>query len=411
MGDYLLEVLNLLARSLHVVTGIAWIGASFYFIWLDNHLVPPEDARGREAPSESRGREAPSESNAVERGVAGELWAIHGGGFYHAQKYRVAPPAIPARLHWFKWEAYSTLLSGLALLAIVYYANAGLYLVDPSLTALSPAGAIAASVAVLAGGWIVYDLLCRSPLGRNDRALGAVLAILCVAAAYGLCHLFPGRAAFLHFGAMLGTIMVLNVYFVIIPGQRRMVEAARAGRAPDPADGLRGKQRSVHNTYFTLPAVFTMISNHYAWIFGNSWAWLALVAISAAGALIRIYFVARHKGAASPWPLALATIVLATTAYALRPAASATSLTPSTQRAQSIVLARCAPCHAAAPTFAGIAAAPKGVMLEHPAQLTAQAALIRDQVRARAMPPGNLTQLTDSERSELLAWADGAARR
>ncbi len=393
MGDYLLEVLNLLARSLHVIAGIAWIGASFYFIWLDNHLVPPEG------------------TGDAERGVAGELWAIHGGGFYHAQKYRVAPPAIPERLHWFKWEAYTTLLSGLALLAIVYYANAGLYLVDPSLAALSPAGAIGASAGVLAGGWIVYDLLCRSPLGGNDRALGAVLAVLCVAAAYGLCQLFPGRAAFLHFGAMLGTIMVLNVYFVIIPGQRRMVEAARAGRAPDPADGLRGKQRSVHNTYFTLPAVFTMISNHYAWIFGHPWSWLALVAISAAGALIRVYFVARHKGAASPWPLALATIVLATTVYALRPGASATAVAPSTQRAQAIVLARCAPCHAAAPTFAGIAAAPKGVMLEHPAQLTAQAALIRDQVNARAMPPGNLTQLTDSERSELLAWAQGVARR
>jgi uncharacterized membrane protein len=393
MADYLLEVLNLLARSLHVVTGIAWIGASFYFIWLDNHLVPPEDAAD------------------AERGVGGELWAIHGGGFYHAQKYRVAPPALPARLHWFKWEAYTTLLSGLALLAIVYYAHADLYLVDPALISLSPAGAIAASAATLAGGWIVYDLLCRSPLGRNDRALGLVLAILCIAAAYGLCRLFPGRAAFLHFGAMLGTIMVLNVYFVIIPGQRLMVEAARAGRAPDSVHGMRGKQRSVHNTYFTLPAVFTMISNHYAWIFGHSWAWLALVAISAAGALIRIYFVARHKGAASPWPLAAAAVLVAGTAFALRPADTTGAGAPSAARAQAIVAARCAPCHAAAPTFAGIAAAPKGVMLEHPAQLAAQAALIRDQVRARAMPPGNLTQLTDSERSELLAWADGEARR
>jgi len=401
--DHLLEVLNLLARGLHVVAGIAWIGASFYFIWLDNHLTAPEDPRGREAPSES---------NDAQHGVAGELWAVHGGGFYHAQKYRLAPPLLPQRLHWFKWEAYTTLLSGLFLLAVIYYVHADIYLVAASDASLTPAWAIAASIATLAGGWIVYDALCRSPLGRSDRALGTVLAILCAAAAYGLCRLFPGRAAFLHFGAMLGTIMVLNVLFVIIPGQRRMVAAARAGRAPDPADGTRGKQRSVHNTYFTLPAVFTMISNHYAWIFGHPWNWMALIAISLAGALIRVYFVARHQGAASPWPLAAATVLLATTAYALRPGGGEVAArAPSLERAQAIVAARCVPCHALVPTLAGIAAAPKGVVLEQPGQVMAQAPRIREQVAARAMPPGNLTHLSEAERAELMTWADSMARR
>jgi uncharacterized membrane protein len=391
VSDYLLEVANLLARSLHVIAGIAWIGASFYFVWLDNHLTTPEDQAD------------------AERGVGGELWAVHGGGFYHAQKYRLAPPRMPRALHWFKWEAYTTLLSGLVLLAAVYYAHAGLYLVDPSI-GLSTKVAIAVSVATLAGGWIVYDLLCRSPLGGNDRAIGIVLAVLGAGAAYGLCHVFPGRAAFLHFGAMLGTIMVLNVYFVIIPGQQRMVASAREGRAPDPADGARGKQRSVHNTYFTLPAVFTMISNHYAWIFGHPWNWLALIAISLAGAFIRVYFVARHKGAASPWPMAAAVVLVVATAYGLRPAQEAGNARVAPESAHAIIAARCVPCHSSSPTFAGIAAPPKGVAFDQPAQAIAQAARIREQLAARAMPPGNLTHLTDAEREALLSWAAAAAK-
>ena len=382
---YALEWLNLLGRGLHVVAGIAWIGASFYFIWLDNHLQAPADAA------------------LAQRGVGGELWAVHGGGIYHAQKYAGAPPAMPARLHWFKWEAYTTLLSGLFLMAVVYYANAELYLVDPALNSFSPAGAIAASLAVLAGGWIAYDLACRSPLGRDDRRLGIVLAILCAAAAYGLCAIFPGRAAFLHFGAMLGTIMALNVFFVIIPGQRRMIEALAAGRAADPIHGLRGKQRSVHNTYFTLPAVFTMISNHYAWLFGASWNWAVLIAISAAAAAIRVYFVARHKGRASPWAIVVAVALLALVAIAAMPdRGRGTEVTAA--QAMTIVSARCAACHAASPAQFGFTAPPKGVVLETEAQVRALAPRIHAQLAARAMPPGNLTQMTDSERQALLAW-------
>ena len=384
---YAWEWANLLGRGLHAVAGIAWIGASFYFIWLDNHLQSPADAAD------------------ATRGVKGELWAVHGGGIYHAQKFAGAPPAMPATLHWFKWEAYTTLLSGLFLMVVVYYVQAGTYLVDPAGSALSPAGAIAASLGVLAGGWIVYDALCRSPLGRDDRALGAVLAILCAGAAYGLCQLFPGRAAFLHFGAMLGTIMALNVFFVIIPGQRAMVRTAGAGLPIDPVHGLRGKQRSVHNTYFTLPALFTMTSNHYAWLFGPAWNWAALIAISAAAALVRVWFVSRHKGPASPWTLVAAGGLLALVAIAAMPQRSKQATGAADVQVLAIVATRCAPCHGAAPTL--VAAAPQGVVLESAAQLKALAPRIREQVSARAMPPGNLTRMTDLEREALLGWAAG----
>jgi uncharacterized membrane protein len=393
IASYAIDWLNLLGRAVHVVTGIAWIGASFYFIWLDNHLHAPFDAA------------------ASERGVGGELWAVHGGGFYHAQKYRAAPPALPATLHWFKWEAYGTLLSGLFLLAVVYYAQAELYMVDRAVADLSPGVAVAIGIAWIAGGWLVYDALCRSPLGRNDRSLAVVLAVLCAVAAYALCHLFPGRAAFMHFGAMLGTIMVLNVFFIIIPGQRALIQAAREGRPIDPAFGQRGKQRSVHNTYFTLPVVFTMLVNHYAWIYGAAWNWLWLIAISAAAALIRAFFVARHQGHASPWPLIVAAALLAGTAYGARPRETSHASTAlPLARVQAIVAERCAACHAATPRFAGLAAAPKGVELERAAQLTMHAGRIREQVANRAMPPGNVTGLTDAERAELIAWIDASGK-
>jgi len=385
---YAMDWLNLLGRAIHIVTGIAWIGASFYFIWLDNHLQQPD-------------------STTAGRGVSGELWAVHGGGFYNAQKYGGAPPTFPATLHWFKWEAYSTLLSGLFLLAIVYYAQADLYMVDRSVADLSPNLAVVVGIGWIVAGWIVYDSLCRSPLGRNDRALAVLLAALCAAAAYALCHLLPGRAAFMHFGSMLGTLMVLNVFFIIIPGQRELVKAASEGRPIDPSFGLRGKQRSVHNTYFTLPVVFAMLSNHYAWIYGAEWNWVWLIAISAAGALVRTYFVARHRGRASPWPLVVAAVLLAATAYGVMPRASShAAAAPPIARVQSIVAERCATCHAASPRFGGITAPPKGVELEHAAQLKTHAARIREQVASRAMPPGNVTGLTDSERAELLAWVD-----
>jgi len=301
MEPYVVDWLNLLVRWLHVIAGIAWIGSSFYFIWLDDHLEPVRD------PADEA------------RGVGGEAWSVHGGGFYHAQKYRVAPEELPARLHWFKWEAYTTWLSGMFLLAIVYWYGAGIYLVNPGVADLSPPVAVGISVAYVVFGWLVYDLLCRSALARDARVFAAILLALVTLLAWSLCNLFGGRGAYIHFGAVLGTIMAANVFFVIIPGQKKMVAAAARGEAPDPAHGVRGKQRSVHNTYFTLPVVFVMTSNHYAMLWGHEYNWAILVGISLAGALIRVYFVARHKGRASPVPAALAAVILVAIIVAARP--------------------------------------------------------------------------------------------
>jgi uncharacterized membrane protein len=408
MSPYLIEWLSLLGRWVHLITGIAWIGASFYFVWLDNHLLAPTDESLRQ------------------KGVGGELWAVHGGGFYNAQKYRLAPKELPQTLHWFYWEAYSTFLSGLFLLCLLYYAQADVYLIDPRVAALSKPQAIVIGVGFIVGGWLVYDALCRTALKSHGALLGGLLAVLLGAAAFALCELFSGRGAFIEFGAMLGTIMVANVFFVIIPGQREMVLAKEQGRDPDSNAGLRGRLRSVHNTYFTLPVLFTMISNHYALTFGARFNWLVLIALSAAGVLIRVYFVARHKsrergGATPPWTAVAALGLLAATAWTLaprtmRPASAANSGAANSGEAsftaiQAIVARRCVPCHAAAPTQPGFATAPKGLMLDSPDALWSHAALIEPQVATRAMPIGNLTGMTDAERAALLDWIHRGAPR
>ena len=402
MIEYLYDWASLLGRWLHLVTGIAWIGASFYFVWLDNHLVSPK-------------REA-----LIDAGVGGELWAVHGGGFYNPQKYKTAPAELPESLHWFYWEAYTTWLSGFFLLCLLYFGQAEIYLIDPAVAALSKPVAIAVALGFLVAGWVVYDGLCRSSLGRNDKALGAVLFVLLGIAAFVLCHLFSGRGAYILFGAMVGTMMVANVFFVIIPGQREMVKAKREGRPLDPIHGLRGKQRSVHNTYFTLPVLFVMISNHYALTYGAKNNWLVLIAMAFAGAAIRAWFVARHKahergGKTSLLPLALGLAVLAAVIVALAPRhlgdASATTMPPVQRFAEvrSIVSQRCVPCHAAKPTFAGFPAAPKGVLLDSADAILTQTAPMQVQLRTRVMPIGNLTQMTDAERATVLAWlSDGA---
>lgn len=398
MQAYWLEWLNLLGRWLHLITGIAWIGASFYFVWLDNHLLAPRDAAD------------------PEKGISGEVWSVHGGGFYHAQKYRVAPALLPEPLHWFKWEAYSTWLSGFFLLCLIYYAGADAYLIDPSVAALTPVQAIAIGIGSLVLGWLVYDGLCRSPLGRDDRLLGLAVLAMSVFAAWGLTHVFSGRGAFIHYGAMLGTLMVGNVFFNIIPGQRELIKAKLAGREPDPTSGLKAKQRSVHNTYFTLPVIFTMMSNHYAMVFNHDYNWLILVAISIAGAAIRIYFVSRHKGQPTPAALVLGVGLLMGVAIAISPAASpmpaTVTLKPADQFAQvvNVIQNRCASCHAEHPTQAGFIAAPKGIMLNTPARVAAQSTLIYQQVFSRAMPLGNLTAMTEPERQLIFAWHDAGAR-
>ncbi len=386
MEAYLLEWLNLALRWGHVIVGVAWIGASLYFIWLDNHLEPSSDPR-----------------------VAGELWAIHGGGFYRAEKFKVAPARMPATLHWFKWEAYWTWITGFSLLALMYYANAELYLIDPQVMPLSRPAAIGIGLAFLIGGYAIYEGLCRSPVGRSDTLLSIILLVLLAFAAWGLTRVFSGRGAFLHYGAILGTIMVANVAHVIIPGQRRMVEAMKAGREPDPRDGIMGKQRSVHNTYFTLPVVFTMISNHYATIFGHRWNWVILVLLTIAGALVRVWFVMRHKGRAPAWVWIAGVVFFVIAAGLVAPRREAQTTPAAFADVKQVLDTRCLSCHADRPSFQGLPEAPKGVKLDTPERIRAQALAVHQQsVLSRAMPPGNLTGLTPEERQALDAWTAAA---
>jgi uncharacterized membrane protein len=392
---YVLEWMNMLVRWLHVITGIAWIGASFYFVWLDNSLRPP----------------APG-SDLARKGVAGELWAVHGGGFYNPQKYLVAPAELPAELHWFKWEAYSTWLSGFALLVIVYWLNAQAMMVDRAVADLAPWQAVGVGLACIVAGWIVYDLLCRSPLGKHDLAFGVVVFALLVGAAWVLTHVLSGRAAYIHVGAMIGTIMVANVAMVIIPGQRRMVEAMRAGQKPDPVYGIRGKQRSVHNNYFTLPVLFIMISNHFAMTYRHPHAWAVLGVIMAAGVFIRHFFNLRHKGRVEWVYPAIGVALLLGLAVALAPPRPvAAKGTVDFARVQAIVAQRCVSCHAAHPTQPGFASAPAGVMLDDAHGIAQNAPRIYQQaVQLKAMPLANMTNMTDAERAEIGAWFEAGAK-
>jgi uncharacterized membrane protein len=404
MLTYLLDWAGLLLRWLHLVAGIAWIGASFYFVWLDNHLQRPAAGEGGDP------------------GVAGELWAVHGGGFYRSQKYQLAPQVLPATLHWFYWEAYTTWLSGFALLCLLYFFRAEAYLIDPAVAAMSKPMAVGIALAVLIASWLIYDALCRSPLGRHTGALTALLGLVLALEAWGLCQLFSGRGAFMVFGSAIGSIMVANVLFVIIPGQRELVRAKQQGRAPDPAAALRGKQRSVHNTYFTLPVLFVMISNHYAITFGARYNWLVLIAISFAGACLRAWFVARHRAAergghVPALPMLLGVLALAAVVIALAPAPGrgaagkqAMAAAGELSRVQHIVQVRCVPCHAATPTQAGFSAAPNGLVLETLDQLSAHLPQVQQQLSARTMPLANLTAMTEEERSAMLTWIGHAAR-
>jgi uncharacterized membrane protein len=392
MEAYILDWLNLLLRWLHMIAGIAWIGASFYFVMLDNSLKAPK-------------------AGDAARGVFGELWAVHGGGFYVSQKFLTGPKGEPLTedLHWSKWEAYTTWLSGMGLLAIIYWFGASTYLVDKSVLDISPGVGIALSIAVVVGGWLVYDTLCKT-LGKNENVLAALVFVFVVAMSWALFHVFGARAAYMHVGVMLGTIMVANVFFVIIPGQKQMVTEIRAGRDPDPAPGIAGKQRSVHNTYFTLPVLFVMISNHYPMTFGNRYGWLVLSVIMLAGVLIRQFFVLRHKGSVKPALPIAACLLLAGVAAAIAPNVSG----PATDKVafskvQDVISRRCVPCHAAQPRQEGFAQPPKGVMLETAEQIAAQAPKINETVANRYMPIGNLTQMTDEERALVGAWfAQGA---
>ena len=431
METYLLEWANLLLRWAHVVTAVAWIGASFYFVFLDSSLTPPQDEELKR------------------QGVSGELWAVHGGGFYHPVKFAVRPPELPKHLHWFYWESYSTWLTGFALFTISYLWNASSYLIDPARMDWSPTAAVCAALGFLVVFWLAYDAICRLWGQRpgGDRVVGALVALLVFGAAWLACHWFAGRAAFLLLGAMLATSMSANVFFWIIPGQRKIIESIRAGEPVDPIHGQRGKQRSVHNTYFTLPVLFTMLSTHYSFTYNHTYNWLVLIGMMAAGASIRQFFVLRHGYKLGrnphPWPyvaagLALIAILivamappraadstvagsssasgLAADAGAGAAAASGASTPPGPGPAmakeglaigyaqiQPVIAQRCYGCH-------GPAMQMKNIRLDSAALLAQNAQAVYQQtVVLRAMPINNATRITEDERLLVKKWFEGGA--
>lgn len=394
MEAYLLDWANLLLRWLHLIAGIAWIGASFYFVMLDTSLKPPKKPQD------------------AERGVFGELWAVHGGGFYCSQKFLTGPrgEALSQDLHWSKWEAYTTWLSGMGLMVVIYWIGASTYLVDASIMALSPAVAVALSIAFLVLGWLVYDMLCRRLVGR-DTLLAALIFVFVVLTTWLLHQVFSARAAYIHVGAMLGTMMVANVFVHIIPGQKRMVAQIRAGQPVDGRPGVTGKQRSVHNTYFTLPVLFTMISNHYPMTYAHPRGWLILVVIMIAGVLIRQFFVMRHRGQFHWWLPTAGVALLAALMVLMAPKPVDASGEPVPfSRIQLIVAERCAACHAERPSWEGFAQPPKGVVLETPEQILAHATKNAETVASGYMPLGNLTGITEEERQLFAVWYAQGAR-
>jgi uncharacterized membrane protein len=397
MESYLLDWANLLLRWLHVITAIAWIGSSFYFVFLDSSLVPAADGKLRD------------------EGVTGELWAVHGGGFYHPVKYAVAPPQLPPHLHWFYWEAYSTWMSGFALFTVSYIWNAGTYLVDRNLVAWSPGAAVAVALSFLVVFWVLYDAICRlfGQQKNGDAIVGGLVAVLVCVAAWLACHWFAGRAAFLLVGAMLATSMSANVFFWIIPGQRKVVQSIAAGQAPDPIHGWRGKQRSVHNTYFTLPVLFAMLSNHYGFVYTHPHNWLVLVLMMFAGAAIRQFFVMRHGWKLGrnrhPAGYAVAGVALiAATLVWLMPQTGAATDTPLAAAdyaaVQKVLEQRCYQCHGAQVQM-------KNVRLDSPEALKQHAQAVYQQaVVAKTMPFNNATQITEAERTLIGQWFEAGAK-
>ena len=405
MESYLLDWANLLLRWVHVITAIAWIGSSFYFVFLDSSLTPPED------------------DDLKKQGVSGELWAVHGGGFYHPVKFNVSPPKLPGHLHWFYWESYSTWLSGFSLFTVSYLWSAGTYLVDKSRMDWAPATAVVAALAFLVVFWLLYDAICRvfGQRKKGDAIVGALVLVLVCIASWLACHWFAGRAAFLLVGAMMATAMSANVFFWIIPGQRTVVADLKARRPVAPLHGKRGQQRSVHNTYFTLPVLFAMLSGHYSFTWSHPQNWLVLILMMFAGAAIRQFFVLRHGFKlgrnAHPWPYALVGVAVIVGAVVwLRPApvvaitseAGSAALTSAAghfdyAKVQAVLQERCVQCH-------GPDVQMKGVRLDSAQQVAPRALLIYQQVvLQKLMPMNNATQMTDAERDLIARWHDAGA--
>jgi uncharacterized membrane protein len=399
MESYLLDWANLLLRWVHVITAIAWVGSSFYFVFLDSSLTPPTD------PELQR------------QGVSGELWAVHGGGFYHPVKFAVRPPELPAHLHWFYWESYSTWLTGFSLFTISYLWNASTYLIDKSVMDWAPATAVAVALGFLVVFWLAYDAICRifGERKHGDAIVGGLVALMVCAATWLACHWFAGRAAFLIVGAMMATSMSANVFFWIIPGQKTVVASIKAGLAVDPVHGKRGKQRSVHNTYFTLPVLFAMLSNHYSFTYSHPNNWLVLILMMFAGAAIRQFFVLRHgfKLGRNPHPwryafsgvavIVLAILWMAPADQSTKPKSSVTTV-PNYATLQPILSQRCYQCH-------GEQVQMKNVRLDSPQNLALHAQAVYQQaVVTRIMPMNNATQITDAEREVIKQWFEGGAK-
>lgn len=398
---YLLDWANLLLRWAHVITAIAWIGASFYFVMLDNSLSPP------------------THEDLQRKGVDGEMWAVHGGGFYHSNKYMVAPKwlPLPQNLHWSYWESYSTWLTGFGLFTVLYLFNAGTFLIDKSVFDWSPAAAVVTSLGFLVAFWLIYDAICRT-LGQRrhgDLVVGVLVFVFIVLASWLACQLFAGRAAFLLVGAMIATAMSANVFFWIIPGQRKVVAALRAGQTPDAIHGKRGKQRSVHNTYFTLPVIIAMLSNHYGWLYQGEHNWLVLVLLMLAGALIRHSFAARHKahvqGRRAPWEhAAVGTVVLLGLAIWLAPAPPSPAVQAAARQpvsyaeVRAVVDQRCAMCHNEALASKNVALHTPELMARHAQAVYQQAAVLK------LMPMNNATQMSEEERALIKRWFEQGAR-
>jgi uncharacterized membrane protein len=384
---YAMEWLNLAVRWTHVIAGIMWIGASFYFIFLENNLNRTEGLRDE---------------------LAGNLWAIHGGGFYYVEKYKVAPAAIPKHLHWFKYEAYFTWLSGLSLLFIVYYADARSFMIDPTVADLSPPAAIGIGIGSMIMGYWIYDRMCSSRLILRQSLFAVVGIVILGAMTYALTHLLSGRAAFIHVGAVIGTIMVGNVFFTIIPSQKALVRAAKSGQPLDASLGKKAGQRSLHNNYLTLPVVFIMISNHFPSTFGHGGNWLILMVITVASMGIKHYWNLLDRGIKQTWVLVISILALVVLILAISPAFEDTldAAIPATfEEANAVIQARCVQCHSASPTDDQWPNAPNGVMYDTPEQIVAMADKIMTRaVRTKTMPQGNKTGMTDEERTVLKRW-------
>lgn len=393
MENYLLDWLQLGVRWLHMIAGIAWIGASFYFVWLNNNVRRPDEPHAPDGEKD------------------GELHAIHGGGFYRVQRYALAPKELPHDLHWFKWEAYTTWLSGISLLVLVYYLNPQVYLVDTAIAKIGSGAAIGIGVGFILAGWFVYDLLQRSPLGKSQLAFGIVFFALVMGATWYICHTFGGRAAYLHVGAMLGTIMVANVFFVIIPSQRELVNAKEQGRLPEKKMAEMAKNRSLHNNYLTLPVLFIMISNHYPMTFSHEYNWAILGAISMGGALIRHWFNMRGQGKSAPYLWAISAAVFIAVIWFTAPKKQAAGAPVAFKEVDALIGKHCRGCHAEKPTDAVFKIAPNGVKYDTPQQIAAMASKIKQRaVETTSMPFGNKTNMSADERILLGRWIDQGAK-